>query len=407
MKELLKKFEEKNPEIVFEWNDSETEAKGWVVINSLRGGAAGGGTRMRIGLDKREVESLAKTMEVKFTVSGPAIGGAKSGINFDPADPRKRQVLQRWYAAVAPLLRSYYGTGGDLNVDEIHEVIPITEDCGVWHPQEGVFNGHFKPTEAQKIRKIGALRIGVKKVVENPDFTPDAKRKYVVADLITGYGVAESVKHYYEIYGGDVKGKRVVVQGWGNVGSAAAYYLAKEGAKIVGIIDRKGGLIHAEGLSYDQVRDLFLSKEGNALTSKDMLSFEEIDAKIWDLQAEVFLPCASSRLVTQRQVQRMIDSGLEVVSSGANVPFADKEIFYGPIAAYVDSRVSVIPDFISNCGMARVFAFLMGEAVIEDEEIFKDTSATIRKAIADCHALNPSKTKLTETAFSIALKKLI
>jgi glutamate dehydrogenase/leucine dehydrogenase len=407
MKELLKKFEEKNPEIVFEWNDSETEAKGWVVINSLRGGAAGGGTRMRIGLDKREVESLAKTMEVKFTVSGPAIGGAKSGINFDPADPRKRQVLQRWYAAVAPLLRSYYGTGGDLNVDEIHEVIPITEDCGVWHPQEGVFNGHFKPTEAQKIRKIGALRIGVKKVVENPDFTPDAKRKYVVADLITGYGVAESVKHYYEIYGGDVKGKRVVVQGWGNVGSAAAYYLAKEGAKIVGIIDRKGGLIHAEGLSYDQVRDLFLSKEGNALTSKDMLSFEEIDAKIWDLQAEVFLPCASSRLVTQSQVQRMIDSGLEVVSSGANVPFADKEIFYGPIAAYVDSRVSVIPDFISNCGMARVFAFLMGEAVIEDEEIFKDTSATIRKAIADCHALNPSKTKLTETAFSIALKKLI
>jgi hypothetical protein len=44
MKELLQKFENKSPEIVFEWNDSETEAKGWVVINSLRGGAAGGGT---------------------------------------------------------------------------------------------------------------------------------------------------------------------------------------------------------------------------------------------------------------------------------------------------------------------------------------------------------------------------
>ena len=49
-----------------EWKDPETEAEGWVVINSLRGGAAGGGTRMRKGLDKREVESLAKTMEVKF-----------------------------------------------------------------------------------------------------------------------------------------------------------------------------------------------------------------------------------------------------------------------------------------------------------------------------------------------------
>src|ERR1051325_5301687 len=109
MKELLRKFETKKPEIVFEWKDPETEAIGWVVINSLRGGAAGGGTRMRKGLDEREVESLAKTMEIKFTVSGPAIGGAKSGINFDPADPRKAEVLQRWYKAVYPLLKNYYG----------------------------------------------------------------------------------------------------------------------------------------------------------------------------------------------------------------------------------------------------------------------------------------------------------
>jgi glutamate dehydrogenase/leucine dehydrogenase len=59
-------------------------------------------------------------MEVKFTVSGPAIGGAKSGINFDPNDPRKR----RFTTLVQSGLHCYYGTGGDLNVDEIHEVIP-------------------------------------------------------------------------------------------------------------------------------------------------------------------------------------------------------------------------------------------------------------------------------------------
>src|SRR5690606_10868884 len=77
MKDLLKKFENKPPEIVVHWQDTETEAEGWTVINSLRGGAAGGGTRMRKGLDMNEVLSLAKTMEVKFSVSGPAIGGAK------------------------------------------------------------------------------------------------------------------------------------------------------------------------------------------------------------------------------------------------------------------------------------------------------------------------------------------
>src|SRR5690606_22098558 len=219
MKDLLKKFENKKPEVVFHWSDSETEAEGWAVINSLRGGAAGGGTRMRKGLDLNEVLSLAKTMEVKFTVAGPAIGGAKSGINFDPNDPRKEGVLKRWYRAVFPLLKNYYGTGGDLNVDEIHEVIPMTEDCGLWHPQEGVFNGHFKPTEAEKINRIGQLRQGVVKEVIDATYSPDVNKKIKVADLITGYGVAEAVRHFYNTFGGSVQGKKVIVQGFGNVGS--------------------------------------------------------------------------------------------------------------------------------------------------------------------------------------------
>lgn len=409
MKDLLHKFETKRPEIVFEWKDQETEAEGWVVINSLRGGAAGGGTRMRVGLDKREVESLAKTMEVKFTVAGPAIGGAKSGINFDPKDPRKEGVLRRWYAAVTPLLKHYYGTGGDLNVDEIHEVIPMTEDCGIWHPQEGVFNGHFQPREAQKINRIGQLRHGVIKVIEDTNYSPDVARKYVVADMITGYGVAQSVAHYYGIWGGDLKGKRVIVQGWGNVGSAGAYYLAQQGAKIVGIIDRVGGLINENGFTFEEIRELFLNKNGNELKADNMLSFDEVNAKIWDVNAEVFIPCAASRLITQEQVDRMIKAGMEVIAAGANVPFADKEIFFGPIADYADGHLAIIPDFISNCGMARVFAYLMSNDLktISDTGIFEDTSNTIRQALVNAHAKDSSKTGIAKTAFEIALNQLV
>jgi glutamate dehydrogenase/leucine dehydrogenase len=409
MKDLLEKFENKQPEIVFEWKDPETEAEGWVVINSLRGGAAGGGTRMRVGLDKREVESLAKTMEVKFTVAGPPIGGAKSGINFDPKDPRKEGVLRRWYAAVSPLLKHYYGTGGDLNVDEIHEVIPMTEDCGVWHPQEGVFNGHFQPRESQKINRIGQLRYGVLKVLEDDKYTPDPLRKYVVADMITGYGVAESIRHYYDIWGGQLKDKKVIVQGWGNVASSAAYYLTQEGAKVVGIIDRVGGLIKPEGFSFEEVKSLFLNKKGNELNHPDMLSFEEVNAKIWDVQADVFVPCAASRLITQDQLERMLNAKVELISAGANVPFADPQIFFGPIAEYADSKLSVIPDFISNCGMARVFAFLMSNDLSEitDEAIFSDTSKIIREALMQAHDKNPQKAGIAKAAFEIALNQLI
>jgi glutamate dehydrogenase/leucine dehydrogenase len=409
MKDLLHKFETKRPEIVFEWKDAETEAEGWVVINSLRGGAAGGGTRMRVGLDKREVESLAKTMEVKFTVAGPAIGGAKSGINFDPKDPRKEGVLRRWYAAVTPLLKHYYGTGGDLNVDEIHEVIPMTEDCGIWHPQEGVFNGHFQPRESQKINRIGQLRYGVLKVIEDPKFSPAVDKKLVIADMITGYGVAQSVEHYYSIWGGNVTGKRVIVQGWGNVGSAAAYYLAQSGAKIVGIIDRVGGLINENGFTFEEIKALYLAKNGNELNAPNLLSYDEVNAKVWDLKAEVFIPCAASRLITQEQVDRMVKAGMEVIAAGANVPFADKEIFFGPIADFADNQLAVIPDFISNCGMARVFAYLMSNDLktISDEGIFNDTSAIIKDALVKTHAINPAKTGIAKAAFGIALKQLV
>ena len=410
MKELLKKYENKQPEIVFHWKDQETDAEGWTVINSLRGGAAGGGTRMRKGLDQNEVMSLAKTMEVKFTVSGPAIGGAKSGINFDPNDPRKRGVLERWYKAVTPLLKHYYGTGGDLNVDADKDVIPITEDCGVWHPQEGIFNGHFKPSEADKINRIGQLRLGVIKVIEDVQFSPDLARKYTVADMLTGYGVAEAVKHYYAIYGGKIEGKRAIVQGFGNVGSAAAYYLTKLGAKVVGIIDREGGVIREEGFSMEEMTALFLSKDGNQLVSENMISFDEINNQIWSLPAEIFVPAAASRLVSQDQVQKMIDTGLEVISPGANVPFADKEIFFGPIMEHTDKHISLLPDFISNCGIARVFAYFMESRIelpMQDKAIFDDTSNIIKKALQRTFNKSASKTKICSTAFEIALKELI
>lgn len=408
MQDLLKKFEEKAPEIIFEWKDSETEAEGWVFINSLRGGAAGGGTRMRKGLDKREVESLAKTMEIKFTVSGPAIGGAKSGINFDPSDPRKEGVLQRWYKAVLPLLKNYYGTGGDLNIDEIHEVIPITESFGLWHPQEGIVNGHFKANEPQKIRKIGQLRQGVSKVLEDPNFTPNGNKKYTVADMITGYGVAEAVKHYYALWGGQLAGKRAVIQGWGNVGAAAACFLAVEGVKVVGIIDRNGGLIRKEGFSLNEIRELFLNREGNQLKAEGMIPFEEINAKIWDLPAEIFIPAAASRLVNKDQVERMVRSGMEVISCGANVPFADPEIFVGPTGVWADEQLSLIPDFIANCGMARVFAYLMSDdAELTDQAIFADVSDTIYRALHRTFLVNPAKTQLSQTSYQLALTQLM
>ncbi len=408
MKDLMSTFEHTRPEIIFEWKDTETDAEGWIVINSLRGGAAGGGTRMRLGLDREEVVGLAKTMEVKFTVSGPAIGGAKSGINFNPTDPRRDGVLKRWFKAVTPLLKAYYGTGGDLNVDEIHDVIPLTEKYGLWHPQEGILSGHFNVQENARIHQIGQLRYGVSKVIEDVQYSPDLKRKYRVADMITGYGVAQSIQHFYTLYDGSCVGKRAIIQGWGNVAASAAFYLAGMGVKIVGIIDRVGGLIAAEGFTLEEIKKLFLERDGNTLFSPLLRPYEEINEEIWQIGAQIFVPAAASRLVSQNNVETLVANGLELISSGANVPFADREIFYGPVMEFADRHVAVIPDFIANCGMARVFSYLMQPNIeISDQALFTDVSQVIFTALQKIRNENSQKLMLSSKAYEVALRQLV
>lgn len=408
MIDKLREFENKPAEIVFSWKDSETEAEGWVVINSLRGGAAGGGTRMRKGLDLKEVLSLAKTMEIKFAISGPDIGGAKSGINFDPNDPRKNEVLTRWFEAVIPLLKYYYGTGGDLNIDEIKDVMPITSKLRLLHPQEGIVSGHLKSHGEAKRKVIKQLQVGVTKRITLEKLSPDNSHDYKVADLITGYGVAMSVLHYYKIWGSDYKNKKVIIQGFGNVGGPTAFYLAQAGMKIVSVTDREGGVISKEGFSLDEIKELLKKRSNNLITANsEKVKLENLPEKFSELKAEVFVPAAGSRLLDKDLLSVMLSNDLELIASGANVPFKDDEIFLGETALMADNQVSVIPDFIANCGMARVFAYLMKEnAEVSEEAIFRDVSNRIKESLENVYKLNPEKTKISQTALDMVINQL-
>ena len=127
-----------------------------------------------------------------------------------------------------------------------------------------------------------------------------------------------------------MKNKKIIVQGWGNVGSSAAYYLSKYGASIVGIIDKNGGIINENGISHNEVRQLFLEKKHNKLFSKYVIPFDVVNEKIWILNADVFIPCAASRLVTKENLNSMISSGVEQFLQVPMYLFRS-EIFYSPI----------------------------------------------------------------------------
>lgn len=375
------RFLERPPECVLEWNDPDSGARGWLVQNSLRGGAAGGGTRMRVGLDREEVVYLAKVMELKFAVSGPPIGGAKAGLDFDPRDPRKADVLRRWFEHIRPLLEERFGTAGDLNVDAGREVGPLAREVGLRHPQEGILRGHFGLSGPTLDRRLEAMSAGLHRAVQGRLGLAGSGLR--VGDLVTGYGVARAALRLLELGGRSPEEVRVLMEGFGNVGGAAALYLGRAGARIVGIVDAEGGRISEEGFDTDALEDLLLRRSGGLLPRdfpeerlrEEARHFHEIDA-------DVFVCAASSGTLDEDAVARLAERGVDTVVCGANRPFAASGPGDVSLERETDERFAVLADVITNCGAACAFAHQMArEEPATAEELFGAVDETVTGAV--------------------------
>lgn len=395
------------PLLVVEWADSETPARGWLVINSLRGGAAGGGTRMRAGLTRQEVVYLAKTMELKFALAGPPIGGAKSGIDFDPTDPRKEGVLRRWFHAIAPYLRTCYGTAGDLNVDEVRDVIPLCAELGLAQPQEGIVRGHLGPDPAT-VRSVVAALDGINAPVEGALGVRGLPLP--VADLVTGYGLARSIIRSYELQGRSVRGARVLVEGFGAVGGPCALYLAREGAVVVGIVDREKALLAPEGLGADEVEDLFLRREEKLLPREDPRCVRGAEReRFLEIPADVFVAAACSGSVDEAVMQRLAARGVKTIACGANQPFREAKLGATRVQRLADARFTVIADVVANCGMARALSCLMDpEAALDAASVFRAVDETITETLREVGGRSGGlSTGLLAATWGLALDRVI
>jgi glutamate dehydrogenase/leucine dehydrogenase len=406
--------------VVVEWRDRETTAVGWLAIDSLRGGAAGGGTRMRIGGSRQEAVFLAKTMAVKFRVAGPDIGGGKSVINFDahaPADA-KRGVLERWYKHIGPYLKACYGTGGDVGVDEVSEATAtIDRVLGVKHPQEGIARGHTWADSEGPDPKIARLKKGVEAPVALPDLPGPRAGNWMIADVVTGYGVVRAVERYYKLRNEPLQGRRAIVEGFGAVGAFAAHYLQKLGVTTVATSSRaKSGLIRVaasdKGLP---VNDLILARDGTNLPAPSaehpFITDSENGDDLLRYKADIYIPAATSHTTTVARLELLRKAGVQVMSCGANNPFA-----YNPrqteVSSWVsdmlalqrqaDQAIAIIPDFVANCGMARTFAYLMTQgAKTDDASIITDTAHAIDTAMDRLLVGHNKPTGLLEHGYSV------
>lgn len=395
----LKTFAKTPPEIIFEWKDPQSNATGYLVINSLRGDVAGGGTRVHENINVHEITALAKTMEIKFALSGPSIGGAKSGIKIDPAHPKKYEILARWYKAIEPFLKFNYGTGADLNTD-IQQINNILINMGIRNSQEAVIKSMHVNNENTMHHGFESMKLLQTKIF----ITNQLKIK--LSELVTGFGVSESIRLYLQSVNDTMKDKKVFIQGVGNVGSAAAYFLHQSGAKIVALLDKDAGIFSKAGLSENDILNILQKRCINNVIDNAIPNANFYKA-LENNSVDIFVPAAASNVVSKKIVESMIANGLQIIACGANNPFIENDHCYGDCTQYIDKNIILLPDFLSSMGMARAF-YKLGSSLkncSSFDDVFNDISEIINQYIVAASSIN-SGTLMTASLYEIALKNL-
>lgn len=395
----LTSFLNKEPEKVIEWHDNFSEARGWLVINSLHNGAAGGGTRMRADCEESEIRQLAKIMEIKFTVSGPSIGGAKSGIRYDFKNNQDRlDVLGRWFAFIKNELQKCYGTGGDQNVDLVRHVIPILRSLGIQHPQEGVVSGLYPNISAsEKASIIKNLNQGVALKLKRDQTL--SSLNYTISDIATGLGVVSSIERYYQRTDGTLSGKKVIIEGFGNVGAGAAFFLARAGAKVVGIIDKEWHIFDDAGIDIIEMLKL---KRRSFTDVKNGTLREGISESENYPNADIFIPAATSCTIDFQRIGMLRSVGVSLIASGANNPFSSMEN-----EKKADEFFGVLPDFIANSGMARCYSYLMSrDCIVNEDAIMNSIISCVYSTVDEVINRGNSEKNMLNTAYEIALDRI-
>jgi len=356
----------KPPYMSVTWHDPVTGRPGFLVIDRLIDGAAGGGLRMREGCTVEEVGDLARAMSLKEAIAyDPGdrytpFGGAKGGVDCDPYDPESVGVLRRYVEAMRPFLERHWATGEDLGVrqDTLDEVFA---DVGLRSSIEAALLRLDDPDAG-----LRALRDGFAVDVDGIG----------LAELVGGYGVAEAALAALERLGLAPAGTRAVVQGFGSMGGATARYLARAGVRVVGIADRHGLVANADGLDVERLlraRDAHGAIDRAALGPDD----EQRPGVDWlALDAEILVPAATSYAIGADAAERVRARVIVEAANVATLPDAELRL--------AERGVVVVPDFVANMATnAWWWWTLFGDIPPERDPALARISATMRRLVGE------------------------
>jgi glutamate dehydrogenase (NAD(P)+) len=291
------------PEKIMLLRNPDVGLEAVLVVDNTAGGPAIGGIRMAQDVSVSEVFRLARAMTFKNAAAGLAHGGGKAGIIADPAmpDDHKESLIRAFADAIRNV--TDYIPGPDMGTTEA-SMAQIHDEIGRAVGLPAVMGGIPLDT-------LGATAFGVVVATE------------VAAEL----GFVR------------IDGARVVIEGFGAVGTHTARLFAERGARVVAVSDSRGGIANPEGLEVEKLiafkgegNPVHLFPGGSPASTQDLISAE----------CDIWVPAARPDVFTATNAAEV---KAKVIAQGANIPATPEAetIFH-------QRGVLVLPDFIANAG---------------------------------------------------------
>jgi glutamate dehydrogenase (NAD(P)+) len=297
--------------------------------NNVRGPFKGG-IRFHPSVSLDEVKALASWMTWKCAVVNIPFGGAKGGIKIDPREFSSKE-MERVTRRFTYALRNYIGPETDIPAPDVNTNSQIM----AWM------------MDTYLIASRGEQSTGAHCVTGKPVEIGGS----VGRDTATGRGVVMTLEAWYEFIGRHVSDLGKVtfsVQGYGNVGSAAAVLLAEKGAKLIAVNDHTGSIANPRGIDTNRLLEHVRSKGRGGVRG-----FPEADEttreEFWAANVDVLIPAALENQITRENVDLI---KVRIIAEGAN----------GPITPYAEESllsrgVTILPDTIANAGGVTVSYF--------------------------------------------------
>lgn len=319
MTSAWEEIDEWGPEKILQVYDPDTGMKGVLVIDNTSKGPGKGGIRFAPSVTPLEIFKLARTMTWKCAAAGLPFGGAKGGIIADPNVVDRVSWMKSFAKMIRPYCPSQYIAATDVGTTELDMAI-FAHEIGDMRACTG------KPSELGGIpHELGT----------------------------TGYGVSVALQTALEILQ-DLKiiqvpqksQTRVVIQGFGNVGSFAARFLDQSGIKVVGVSD-VSGFIYSKDENGLNIPKLMKDMKGKAkLSDLQDYGYDIRDKdEIFEIDLDIFIPAAMGGVINNKTAPKLLENGIKMVVEAANIPTTADACEY-----MHKNKIWLIPDFLANAG---------------------------------------------------------